>query len=490
MTIAVNKVVNVVIQSSQTFPQRKGFGVLNIIGNSSKLPTGDRIRSYSSMDDVAVDFASTDEEYKAALVYFSQSPRPSTLMISRRFENAVAAELLAGVGYDKNLASFTAITNGGFDISIDGANKQVTTVNLSTAVSFNQIASLIQTRLQVVAAGATVTFDGKRFIIRSGTTGASSLIGYTVPPTGAGSPVDLGTLLASNAAGLGVVTQGKAAETISGSLDALQDLNQSWYGMTFTKELTEQNLKDAAAWAEARVKIFGFTTKASNVLDGAVTADIGSFMKTSLYNRTFWIWDDNDDYMIVSAFARAFTVNFNEENSTLTLKFKQLPGTTPSTLTETQRQSIVAKKGNYYTTFGDSVMMAEGWMASGQFFDERHGLDWLQNAVETNVFGYLLTRTTKVPQTDKGVAALVSQVESALREGVRNGLLAEGQWNGFDLGEIKSGDYLAKGFYVYAQPVRNQNQSDREARKSPPIQAICKGAGAIHFADVTITFER
>lgn len=490
MTIAVNKVVNVVVQSSPTFPQRKGFGVLNIIGNSTKLPIGNRIRTYGSIDDVAVDFSSTDEEYKGALVYFSQSPRPVSLMISRRFDVAVPAELLGGLGYNKDLAAFTAITNGGFDINIDGANKQVTTINLSTAVSFNQAASLIQTRLQVVAPSATCIFDGTRFIIRSGTTGASSTIAYAVPPTGAGSPVDIGTLLAINAAGLGVVTNGSAAETVQGSLDKLQDINQSWYGFMLTKEATEQNLKDAAAWAEARIKIFGFTTKASNVLDGAVTSDIGSFMKANNYNRTFWIWDDNDDYMIASVFARGFTVNFSEENSTLTLKFKQLPGTTPNTITETQRLAIVAKKGNYYTTFGDSLMMAEGWMASGQFFDERHGLDWLQNAVETNVFGYLLTRTTKVPQTDKGVAALVSQVESVLREGVRNGLLAEGQWNGFDLGEVKSGDYLPKGFYVFAQPVRNQNQSDRELRKAPPIQAICKGAGAIHFADVTITFER
>jgi len=490
MSIAVSKVVNVKIQSSATFPQRKGFGILNIIGNSARLPVGNRIRSYSDMEGVSADFQSTDEEYKAAQVFFSQSPRPVTLMISRRFDVAVAGELLAGVGYNKDIAAFNAITNGGFDITIDGLLKQVTTINLSGAASFNAAAALIQTRLQIVAASATCTFDGTRFIIRSGTTGATSTVSFTTTPTGAGSPVDISTLLASNAAGLGVVTTGSAAESVTTSLDKIQDISQSWYGMTFTKELTEANLKDAAAWAEARVKVFGFTTKASNVLDPAVTADIGSFLKTSLYSRTFSVWDDNDDYMIVGAFARGFTVNFNEENSTITLKFKQMPGNTPTTLTETQRTTLVAKNVNYYTTFGDSVMFAEGIMASGQFFDERHGLDWLQNAVETNVFGYLLTRVTKVPQTDRGVAAIVSQVESALREGVRNGLLAEGQWNGFDLGEVKSGDYLPKGFYVFAQPVRDQNQSDREARKSPPIQAICKGAGAIHFADITITFER
>lgn len=490
MTIPVSKVVKVNILSSPTFPARKGFGLLNIIGNSTKLPVGNRIRFYSDMDAVAADFSSTDEEYKAATVFFSQSPRPTEVAISRRFDVAVPGELLCSVNYEPLIANWQAVTNGGFDIKLDGVNKQITALNLSAAANLNAVASAIQTKLAAAAAGTTCIFNGTRFIIRSGTVGATSTVDYTTAPTGVGSPTDIGSLLGSRTADLGIMTAGAAIETIAGTLDALQDINQSWYGFTFTKEVTEQNLKDAAAWGEARVKIFGFTTSASNVLDQAATNDIASYMKSNLYDRTFYVWDNNDPYQIVSAFARAFTVNFNEQNSTLTLKFKQLPGTSPITITESQRQALLLKNCNYYTYFGDSAMLAEGVMASGKFFDERHGLDWLQNAIETNVFGYMFTRTTKVPQTDKGVASLIQQVEKACREGVNNGLLAPGQWNGNDLGEMRSGMYLSKGYYVYAQPVAEQNQSDREARKAPPIQAIIKGGGAIHFADITVTFER
>jgi hypothetical protein len=454
MTIPVSKVVKVSILSSPTFPKRKGFGLLLIVGKSARLPVGNRIRFYSDMDAVAADFDSTDEEYKAAQVFFSQAPRPTELAIGRRFDAAVPGELLCSVNYEKTIATWQAINNGAFKINIDGgAVEEVSGIDLSGAANLNAVAAAIQTRLQLVSANATCTFDGTRFIFRSGTTGA-------------------------------------AAESIAESLDALQNIDPSWYGVTFTKELTTQNLKDAAAWAEARVKMFGFTTADSNVLDQAAVDDIASYMKSNLYDRTVYIWDNNDPYQIVSVFARGFTVNFNEQNSTITLKFKLLPGTSPINITESQRLALVAKNCNYYTYFGDSAMLAEGVMASGKFFDERHGLDWLQNAIETNVFGYLYTRTTKVPQTDKGVASLVQQVEKACREGVNNGLLAPGVWNGMDLGEVKSGDFLPKGFYVYAQPVAEQNQSDREARKAPPIQVIAKGAGAIHFADITVTFER
>jgi len=488
--IPVSKVVKVSILSSPTFPKRKGFGLLLIIGNSAKLPVGNRIRFYSDMDAVAADFSSTDEEYKAAQVFFSQAPRPTELAIGRRFDAAVPGELMCSVNYDKTLANWQAVVNGGFDIKLDGVNKQITALNLSGAANMNAVATAIQTKLAAAAAGTTCVFDGTRFIIRSGTTGIASTVDYTTAPTGAGAPTDIGAMLGSRIEDLGIKTAGAAVETIAGTLDALQNIDPSWYGFTFTKEVTEQNVKDAAAWGEARVKMFGYTTSASNVLDQAAVNDICSYMKSNLYDRTVGIWDDNDVYQIVSVFARGFTVNFNEQNSTITLKFKLLPGTSPITITESQRLALVAKNCNYYTYFGDSAMLAEGVMASGKFFDERHGLDWLQNAIETNVFGYLYTRTTKVPQTDKGVAALVQQVEKAGREAVNNGLLAPGVWNGMDLGEVRSGDYLPKGFYVYAQPVAEQNQSDREARKAPPIQMLAKGAGAIHSADITVTFER
>lgn len=487
MNIPVNKIVNVSILSSPTFPQRKGFGLLMIVGTSARLPIGNRIRAYNDMDGVSADFSAGDEEYKAAQVFFSQAPRPVELRIARRFLTAVAGELLGSVNAEKDIADWKAITTGAFAITIDGSAESITGCDFSSAANLNAVATIIQTKLAAASTGATCVYDGTRFIIRSGTTGITSTVSYTTAP---GTGVDIGPLLGTRAADLGVTSAGVAAETISDSLDNLQQADSAWYGFMFTTGVTDDEIKEAAAWTEARTKMFGVTTANSDVLDQGVTSDIGSFFKQNLYSRTIVQWDNNDPYAIASAFARGFVVNFNEQNSTITLKFKQEPGVTPISITESQRQALVAKNVNYYTYFGDSAMLAEGVMASGQFFDERHGLDWLQNAIETNVFGYLFTRTTKVPQTDKGVASLVQQVEKACVDAVNNGLIAPGTWNGNDLGEVKSGDFLAKGFYVYAQPVALQNQSDREARKSPPIQALIKGAGAIHSVSISVTFER
>jgi hypothetical protein len=75
-------------------------------------------------------------------------------------------------------------------------------------------------------------------------------------------------------------------------------------------------------------------------------------------------------------------------------------------------------------------------------------------------------------------------------QSVTNGLVAAGVWNGGPIGQLDSGDTLTKGYYVYAQPISEQAQADREARKAPVIQVACKLAGAVHFADVQINVVR
>lgn len=490
MSIPVSKVVNVKIFASPTFPKRRGFGLLNIFGTSPRLTTGERIRFYSDMDGVAADFSASDEEYKAATVFFSQSPGPRELAISRRFPTAVGGQLYGSTTILQTIATFNAVVNGGFDILIDGVLRQVTALTFAASANLNAVAAAVQVKLNALLAGTTCVWNGQRFVITSGTTGATSTVVFATAPTGAGSPVDVSGMMGLRAVDLGFYAAGLEAETVTQSLDAVQAADQSWYGFTLTNEATDAQIRECAAWAEARVKIFGYTSKNSDIQDGAVTSDIATFFKTNLYRRTIGIFDADDSYSVVSALARGFVVDFNEQNSTLTLKFKQLPATTPTNISESQRLALTKKNINYYSYFGDSAMLAEGVMASGTFFDEVHGLDWLQNAIETNVFGFLYTRTTKVPQTDKGVASIVQQVEKALQQGVNNALLAPGTWNGGDLGVYKTGDFLPKGFYVYASSVRTQNQSDREARKAPPIQVIAKGAGAIHFVDISVTFER
>lgn len=285
-----------------------------------------------------------------------------------------------------------------------------------------------------------------------------------------------------------------AVETLLQAVNAcLQYTN--WYGLAIadSADLVEADVISVAAAIEASSlsRILAVTTVDVNVLVAGNTDNIGYKLKAASYARTFWQYSSSSKYAAISAFGRAFTVNFTGSNTTITLKFKTEPGITYETLTTAQAAAIDAINGNVYVYYAnDTAIIQQGVMANGDFFDERHGLDWLQNYVQTNLYNLLYTSTTKIPQTDAGVTRLMANVEASLDQAVNNGLIAPGVWNGGPIGQIESGDTLTKGYYVYADAVANQAQSDREARKSPVIQAAIKLAGAIHYGDVQINVVR
>ena len=285
-----------------------------------------------------------------------------------------------------------------------------------------------------------------------------------------------------------------AVETLLQAVNAcLQYTN--WYGLAIadSADLVEADVISVAAAIEASSlsRILAVTTADVNVLVSGNTDNIGYKLKAADYSRTFWQYSSSSKYAAISAFGRAFTVNFTGNNTTITLKFKTEPGVTYETLTTAQASAIDAINGNVYVYYAnDTAIIQQGVMANGDFFDERHGLDWLQNYVQTNLYNLLYTSNTKIPQTDAGVTRLMTNVEASLDQAVNNGLIAPGVWNGGPIGQIESGDTLTKGYYVHADSVENQAQSDREARKSPVIQAAIKLAGAIHYADVQINVVR
>ncbi|HBA3761966.1 TPA: DUF3383 domain-containing protein [Escherichia coli] len=288
-------------------------------------------------------------------------------------------------------------------------------------------------------------------------------------------------------------------ETIVQAVNAcLQYTN--WYGLVVADDvvaggdvLDADDVIEVAKLIEASSlsRIFGVTSADAEIISTTSTTDVASKLKAGKYARTFIQYSTSSPYAAVSAFGRAFTVNFNGSNTTITLKFKQEPSVTYETLTVGQAAAVDTKNANVFVYYAnDTAILQQGVMANGDFFDERHGLDWLQNYVQTNLYNLLYTSTTKIPQTDAGVTRLLSNVEQSMDQSVTNGLVAAGVWNGGPIGQLNSGDTLTKGYYVYAQPLSEQAQADREARKAPLIQVACKLAGAVHYADVQINVVR
>jgi hypothetical protein len=267
---------------------------------------------------------------------------------------------------------------------------------------------------------------------------------------------------------------GADAETPKECAVTLADRSGEWYGLTFADtSLTVDDHLAVAAFvnASSKSRITAVTVTDTRVMDGAFSTDLASRAKAAGIDRILVAYSSNP-FAVISALGRAFTVNFSANRSTITLKFKQLPGI------------VFAAYDN------DTAIFQEGVMAGGAWFDEIHGLDWLQNAVQTEVWNLLYQSKTKIPQTDAGVNRIVARIDSVMREAINNGLVAPGTWNSDGFGQLEDGDYLPKGYYIYAGLVDDQAQSEREQRKAPPIQVAVKLAGAIHSVDVQIDVNR
>ena len=489
MTLPVSGLIDVDILVEPTAPTRAGFGIGLVLGVSTVLPTEERIKHYVSLADVGTDFGDTTAEYLAAQSYFMQSPAPDEIMIGRAFPSGAAGHLNGGPA-SATVADYVGVTDGGFDITVDGTLCKIAGLNFSALSTMNAIAAAIEAALDAELTDTTCTWDGAKFLITSPTLGAASAVTFASAPTDAGNPDDIKALLCLTAATYATTWAGLAVESITQSLALSLLFDPDFYGVSLWSGATDDNIKHAMIWTEANGRLYFYTTDDPNCLLSNVSSDLGSYALAQGFSRSFGQYSTKNANAALSAMARELIVDFDSPNSTITIMFKQEPGVAAEGLTPANVITLDAKNLNYYDSRGGYSMIATGKTGAGRWLDEVHGLDWLQDAVQTNVFTALATTPTKIPQTDAGVAVLVQAITKALNQGVANGLLAAGVWNGANLGEVKSGDFLPNGYYIYATPVALQSTADRAARKSPPITAIMIGAGAIQSASITMTFQR
>jgi Protein of unknown function (DUF3383). len=485
----VGRLVRVSVNLAPLAAARRGFGTLLVAGDSNVINGSERIRSYVDLESVATDFGTSAPEYLAAQLYFGQSPRPQTLMIGRWIRTATAGLLQGGIltSAEQALANWTAITNGSFKVSIDSVEKTVTGLNFSAVTNLNGVASAIN----AVLTGGTIAWDGSRFTITSSTTGVTSTVGYA---TAASSGTTISGLLKLTSAAALAPVAGFAAETPVECAAAMANQSGQWYGLSFAASTmpTAEQIVEVAAFIEGASisRIFGVTETDTRVLDATYTSDLASQLKALSYKRTCVQFSANP-YAICSLIGRAFSVNFSANRSTITLMYKQEPGVVAALLTETQAQTLKAKRCNVFVQYmNDTAIIQYGVMSGQAYFDEIHGLDWFSDALQTAEYNLLYQSKTKIPQTDAGQNQLVNVASGVCAEAINNGLIAPGQWNADGFGQLSRGDYLAEGFYIYTQPMAAQDQSIREQRIAPPIQIALKLAGAIHEIDCIVDVNR
>ena len=491
-TLSVSNLVRVSVNLSPAGAQSQNLSTLLVLDDTTIINTSERFRVYSSIDAVAADFGTSGTHYNAALAYFSQVPAPAQIALGRWVKTAARGGLVCAklaAPYD-TVAGWTSIANGSFTFAKDGAAPgNITALNFSAALNMNAVASIIQAAMP----GVTVVYNAVygRLEFTSNTTGPTSSISFF---SSAGVGTDISANLGARSTSSGAYTfAGQAAETAA-ACAALFDANfgMQWYALNMPSAANADHLAVAAYIEAASNKhLYGVNTQEAGALVSIDTANIAYQLAQLKYKKTLVQYSSSSAYAVCSLLGRAITTNYQGNNTVITLMFKQEPGIAAEGLTQSQANVLAANNCNAFVNYNNNTSIIQnGVVSSGDFIDVITGTDWLAVDIQTNVYNLLYTSTTKIPQTDDGVHLIVTTVESRCSQAVSNGLLAPGVWNSGGFGLLNQGDFLQKGFYVYANPISSQSPSDRAARKAPPIQVAAKLAGAVQSVDIQINVNR
>ncbi len=196
--------------------------------------------------------------------------------------------------------------------------------------------------------------------------------------------------------------------------------------------------------------------------------------------------------LAMAAYAgRAMSTAFDGSATTQTMHMKDLIGVLPD-LGITQTILDLAKTVGadvYASIAGLPKVFSTG---GNQFWDQIYNLTWFVFALEVAGFNAIATTSTKLPQTEPGIAVLRGAYIRVLKQAVVNGYVAPGAWNSPELFGDPADlirNVLQTGFYLFSQPVNQQSQTDRAARKAPLIQIAIKEAGAVHSSAVIVNVE-
>lgn len=396
------------------------------------------------------------------------------------------AELTSG---EITLADLYNVTDGAMTLVMNGAMVNLYGLNFATYGNSLTLNEVVQILTAAIGSNGLVEVSGQSIVISTNQKGEGVTIGYA---SSASSITDLSAILA--------LTQSTAASRIDGYTPgglvsevaliqtAARCAGRSVFAWTLDRQYRDtQDQKDFADWAEAQDQAyFSACTNSVQAYNTADTTNIGFYAHNKGYIKTSVMYHNNTQvYPDVSYAALALSVNYALENSTLTMKFKQLTGIETVPLTETQLSSLKARRINTYVSMGNSSsVVREGVQSADSWFTDSHvNLSNYKEELQVEVFNVFM-RNKKVKYTSAGQDLLVSAAAKINNRYIRNGTFADREEETTD---NETGYTTLPACTITPAPIYSATTSERANRVAPPIAIVAYEAGAFHSVAIDVT---
>lgn len=451
------------------------------IDQNMLVPTSSLLE-FPGLDEVVNYFGSNSAQAAVAANYFNgfdnSTKKPGTLFFAAYADvdrpAFIRGQSLAGM----TLAQLTAIS-GTLSFTIDGV-LETGPVNLSTATSFTNAATLITTALAMTP--ATVTWDAtqSRFVCTSGTDGATSTMTF-------GS----GTAAAALGFTAGVLSQGADADTPASAMDRIKQQSQNWAPFMTLQEPSLADKEAFAQWGVNQNNRYAYIAWDSDA--GYTVANnaavFGSIVDTLNYEGTFVVYNT----AALAAFTCGYigSVDFQAFNGRATPAFKSQSGLPTTVDNLADATAVLSNNASYYGLYqapgqGNVYsILYDGRMNGSKF----RWLDTYINQVYLNAQLQLsmfvgLTQVNSAPYNSEGYALIRAWCADPINEALNNGTIRVGvplsasqkatifSQAGLDI----STQLETQGFYLQILPATAQI---RQQRQSPPIKLWYMDGGAI-----------
>lgn len=387
------------------------------------------------------------------------------------------------------LADLYNVTDGAMTLDMNGVTLNLHGLNFATYGSSLTLNEVVQILTAAIGSNGLVEVSGQSIVISTSQQVADVTIGYA---SSASSITDLSSILA--------LTQSTAASRIDGYTPgglvsevaliqtAARCAGRSVFAWTLDRQYRDtQDQKDFADWAEAQDQAyFSACTNSVQAYNTADTTNIGFYAHNKGYIKTSVMYHNNPQvYPDVSYAALALSVNYALENSTLTMKFKQLTGIETVPLTETQLSSLKARRINTYVSMGNSSsVVREGVQSADSWFTDSHvNLSNYKEELQVEVFNVFM-RNKKVKYTSAGQDLLVSAAAKINNRYIRNGTFADREEETTD---NETGYTTLPACTITPAPIYSATTSERANRVAPPIAIVAYEAGAFHSVAIDVT---
>lgn len=387
------------------------------------------------------------------------------------------------------LADLYNVTDGAMTLDMNGVTLNLYGLNFATYGSSLTLNEVVQILTAAIGSNGLVEVSGQSIVISTNQKGEDVTIGYA---SFASSITDLSSILA--------LTQSTAASRIDGYTPgglvsevtliqtAARCAGRSVFAWTLDRKYRDtQDQKDFADWAEAQDQAyFSACTNSVQAYNTADTTNIGFYAHNKGYIKTSVMYHNNPQvYPDVSYAALALSVNYALENSTLTMKFKQLTGIETVPLTETQLSSLKARRINTYVSMGNSSsVVREGVQSADSWFTDSHvNLSNYKEELQVEVFNVFM-RNKKVKYTSAGQDLLVSAAAKINNRYIRNGTFADREEETTD---NETGYTTLPACTITPAPIYSATTSERANRVAPPIAIVAYEAGAFHSVAIDVT---